>query len=215
MYNIILFDLDGTLTESGIGIINSILFALERMGIKESDKDKLKKFIGPPLAESFMKNYGFTDDQAKEAVALCQEYLKTKGIYEAPLYDGIGEVLKTLKALGKSLYVATSKPEVFAIQILQYLQVDDYFTDIVGSNVDGTRIMKDEIITFLLEKNRIADKAKVVMVGDREHDILGAKKVGIDSIGVLYGYGDYAELQTVGATYIVETLADMVEIAKK
>lgn len=113
------------------------------------------------------------------------------------------------------MYVATSKPEVFARQILQYLQVDDYFVDIVGSNMDGTRIKKDEIISYLLDKNKIADKSKAVMVGDREHDILGAKKAGIESISVLYGYGDYAELKTAGATYIVEELMDIVKIIKK
>lgn len=214
MYEIILFDLDGTLTESGLGIVNSILFALGKMGIHESNKEKLKKFIGPPLVESFMRYYNLTEENAKRAVSFCQEYLKNKGIYEAPLYDGIKEVLEELESSGKTLFVATSKPEVFARQILKYLQVDIYFADIVGSNIDGSKVKKEEIISYLLEKNKIADKSQVVMVGDREHDIWGAKKVGIDSVGVLYGYGDYQELKAAGATHIIDCPKDLEDIIK-
>ena len=215
MYDIILFDLDGTLTESGLGIVNSILFALERFDIHEKDTEKLKKFIGPPLAESFMNFYGFSEDAAKKAVGFCQEYLKEKGIFEAPLYNGIEALLRDLKEVGKTLYVATSKPEVFARQILEHLQVHNYFQDIVGSNIDGTRIKKDEIISAILEKNGVTNKSKVVMVGDREHDVMGARKVGIDSIGVLYGYGDYDELVVAGATHIVKTPEDIFNIIKR
>lgn len=164
------------------------------------------------MADSFMKYYNLTKEDAKKAVSFCQEYLKKKGIYEAPLYEGVKELLEMLKASGKTLFVATSKPEVFSRQILQYLQVDKYFTDIVGSNMDGSKIKKDEIISSLLERNGIADKSKVVMVGDREHDIFGAQKVGIDSIGVLYGYGDYQELEMAGATYIVNYPRDLGDI---
>lgn len=211
MYEFILFDLDGTLTESGQGIVNSVVYALKKMGIKENDKTKLEKFVGPPLLDSFMKYYDFTEEEAKQAVILYREYFTEKGIYEAPLYKGIETILKYLKYSGKTLYVATSKPEVYARRILQHLQVDNYFADIVGSNLDGTKVKKDEIISFLLEKNGIADKSKVIMVGEREHDIIGAKKVGVDSLGVLYGYGDYQELESAGATYIIEKLDDIVE----
>ena len=110
------------------------------------------------------------------------------------------------------MYVATSKPEVFARRILQHLQIENYFVDIVGSNLDGTKVKKDEIISILLEKNEIVDRSKVIMIGDREHDIFGAKKVGVDSVGVLYGYGDYQELEIAGATYIIERLDDIIEI---
>lgn len=214
MYDIILFDLDGTLTESGLGIVNSILFALERFDIHEQDIEKLKKFIGPPLAESFMKFYDFTKEDAKQAVGFCQEYLKEKGIFEVPLYEGVESLLQALKKAGKTLYVATSKPEVFARQILKHLQVDIYFQDIVGSNIDGTRIKKDEIISAILEENSGTDKSKVVMIGDREHDVIGARKVGIDSIGVRYGYGYYEELVAAGATHIAKTPEDVFEIVK-
>jgi len=214
MYDIILFDLDGTLTESGLGIVNSIIFALERFDIHEKDIEKLKKFIGPPLAESFMRFFDFTEEDAKQAVGFCQEYLKKKGIFEAPLYNGIEALLRDLKVEGKTLYVATSKPEVFARQILEHLQVHNYFHDIVGSYIDGTGIKKDEIISAILEKNSVTNKSKVVMVGDREHDVMGARKVGIDSIGVLYGYGDYDELVAAGATHIVKTPEDVFKIIK-
>ena len=212
MYEFVLFDLDGTLTESGQGIVNSVVYAMEKMGIKENDKMKLEKFVGPPLLDSFMKYYDFTEAEAKQAVTFYREYFAEKGIYEAPLYEGIETALKYLKNSGKALYVATSKPEVFARRILQHLQIENYFVDIVGSNLDGTKVKKDEIISFLLEKNEIVDRSKVIMVGDREHDIFGAKKVGVDSVGVLYGYGDYQELESAGATYIIERLDDIIEI---
>ena len=212
MYEFVLFDLDGTLTESGQGIVNSVVYALEKMGIKENDKAKLEKFVGPPLLDSFMKYYDFTEEEAKQAIIFYREYFTEEGIYEAPLYEGIETTLKYLKDSGKTLYVATSKPEVYARRILQHLQVENYFADIVGSNLDGTKVNKDEIISFLLEKNGITDKSKVLMVGDREHDIFGAKKVGVDSVGVLYGYGDYQELESAGATYIVEKMDDIVQM---
>lgn len=212
MYEFVLFDLDGTLTESGQGIVNSVVYAMEKMGIKENDKIKLEKFVGPPLLDSFMKYYDFTEEEAKQAVTFYREYFAEKGIYEVPLYEGIETTLKYLKNSGKTLYVATSKPEVFARRILQHLQIENYFDDIVGSNLDGTKVKKDEIISFLLEKNEIVDRSKVIMVGDREHDIFGAKKVGVDSVGVLYGYGDYQELESAGATYIIERLDDIIEI---
>jgi len=212
MYNTILFDLDGTLTESAQGIINSVLYALNKMNIPvRSDVDH-QKFIGPPLHESFKKYYDFDDESARNAVPIYREYFTTKGMFEAPLYDDVIKMLQTLKDHGKSLYVATSKPEVFAKKILNYVQADEYFTDIVGALLNETRLKKDEVIAHLLEKNNIRDLSEVIMVGDREHDIIGAKSFGIDSIGVLYGYGDRDELETAGATYIAETPMDIAEI---
>ena len=212
MYNEILFDLDGTLTQSEQGIINSVIYALCEMGIKEDDREKLKKFIGPPLDASFMKFYGFDENDAKKAVEYYRVYYSAKGINEALLYEGVKETLVALKSMGKTLYVATSKPEVFAKQILKYWQIDHLFADIVGSNLDGTMVNKDEVIASVLEKHQISDKSKVVMVGDREYDILGARKVGVSSIGVLYGYGDYEELEKAGADYIVEKIGDILNI---
>ena len=212
MYDIILFDLDGTLTESAEGITNSVIFALDKMGIKETDKEKLRAFVGPPLDESFMKYYGFDKEGAKEAIANYRIYYREKGIFEAPLYANVEKTLVQLKKDGKKLFVATSKPEVFAKQILEHWGIAHLFTDIVGSNLDGSRINKDEVITSLLERNGITDKEKVLMVGDREHDVIGAKKVGVACVGVLYGYGNYEELKNAGADYIVEKIVDILSI---
>ena len=212
MYDIILFDLDGTLTESAEGITNSVIFALDKMGIQETDKEKLKVFVGPPLDESFMKYYGFDKEGAKEAIENYRIYYREKGIFEAPLYANVEKTLVQLKEDGKKLFVATSKPEVFAKQILEHWGIAHLFTDIVGANLDGSKTNKDEVITSLLKRNGITDKTKVLMVGDREHDVIGAKKVGIASVGVLYGYGDYDELRHAGADYIIDRIEDIKEI---
>ena len=211
-YDVILFDLDGTLTESAEGITNSVIFALDKMGVKETDKEKLKAFVGPPLDESFMKYYGFDKEGAKGAIENYRIYYREKGIFEAPLYANVKDILVQLKNMGKKLFVATSKPEVFAKQILERWEIVHLFIDIVGSNLDGSKINKDEVITSLLERNGIINKERVLMVGDRKHDVLGAKMVGIASVGVLYGYGDYDELKNAGADYIVEKIEDILNI---
>ena len=211
MYDIILFDLDGTITRSEIGIVNAIIYALSKFDIIPNDKEVLKKFIGPPLGQSFIKHFDFTEEKSKEAVTYCQKYMKEKGIYEAPLYDGIKEMLEILNSKGKRVFIATSKPEVFANQIIKYLQVEKYFEGIVGANLDGTRTDKAEIISILLEHYDIFDRSKVVMVGDREHDIYGAKSTNINSIGVLYGYGEMEELVSAGATHIVKTPQELLD----
>lgn len=208
-YDIILFDLDGTLTESAEGITNSVIFALDKMGIKETDKEKLKAFVGPPLDESFMKYYGFDEERAKEAIENYRIYYKEKGIFEAPLYENVKQTLTELKDMGKNLFVATSKPEVFARQIVEHWEIAHLFTDIVGANLDGSLVKKDEVIEVLLKRNNIVDTSKVLMVGDRKHDMLGAKKHGISAIGVLYGYGDYEELKSAGADIIIEKIGDI------
>ena len=212
MYDIILFDLDGTLTKSEIGIVNAITYALSKFDIIPDNKEELKKFIGPPLAMSFIKKFDFTEEKAKEAVAYCQEYMKDKGIYEAPLYDGIEEMLKKLKQKEKRIFIATSKPEVFATQIIKYLHIEKFFDGIVGAKLDGTRTDKAEVISSLLDNYDIFDKSKVVMVGDREHDIYGAKRTDINSVGVLYGYGDMDELISAGATHIINTPMELIDI---
>jgi len=211
MYDIILFDLDGTLTRSEMGIVNAIIYALSKFDIIPNDKEELRKFIGPPLVKSFINYIEFTEEKAKEAVIHCQKYMKDKGIFEAPLYDGIKEMLETLNSKGKKIFIATSKPEVLAKQIIKYLQVDKYFEGIVGANLDGTRTDKTEIISLLLETYAISDRTKVVMVGDREHDIYGAKNTNIDSIGVLYGYGEMEELVSAGATHIVKNPKELLD----
>lgn len=208
-YEYILFDLDGTITDPGIGITNSVMHALDKYGIKVSDRSELYKFIGPPLWESFEKYYGFSKEEAIKAVEFYREYYRDKGIFENLVYEGFEDLLKLLEANGKTLIVATSKPEVFAKKILEHFNLVKYFTFIAGGNLEGTRVNKDDIITYALESCKIPDKSKVIMIGDREHDIIGAKKNNIHSLGVLFGYGNREELENAGADYIAETVADI------
>lgn len=206
-YDYILFDLDGTLTDPGIGITNSVMHALKKYGILVDDRRELYKFIGPPLTESFEKFYGFSSNESVKAVEYYREYFIDKGIYENSVYEGIPELLSLLKESNKTIILATSKPEVFAKRILDHFDLSRYFSFVAGSNLDETRVKKDEVIQYALESCGIIDKSKAVMVGDREHDIIGAAKAGIQSVGVLYGYGDREELEKAGADYIAPTVA--------
>lgn len=212
MYQTVLFDLDGTLTDSGIGIINSVVYALQKYDIVVSDRAELNRFIGPPLDKSFEIYCGFDREQAKEAVEYYREYYREKGIFENAPYEGVAEMLKTLKDNGKTLIVATSKPEAFAKEILDYFELSEYFYYIAGSNMDGTRTEKQEVIRYALETAGVSRKSSVLMVGDREHDIIGAKAVGIDSLGVLYGYGSREELMRAGAVYLAESVPEVTDI---
>lgn len=211
-YDVILFDLDGTLTDSSPGIMNSIVYALKKYNISVENTDDLRKFLGPPLHESFRDFYGFDDEKSMEAVGFYREYFSTKGLLENEVYSGIREMLEDLKENGKRLILATSKPQPFTDRIMEHFDLAKYFEFIAGSNMDGTRSKKAEVIAYALESCGITDKADVVMVGDREHDIIGATTVGIDSIGVEYGYGDYDELSDAGATYIVKTVEGLKEL---
>lgn len=212
MYNTILFDLDGTLTDSEPGIINSIEYALKKYGIEMENKADLRKFLGPPLKESFKQFCGFSEEKAEQAVEFYREYFREKGIFENNVYQGVVELLEVLKAQNKRLIVATSKPEPFTYRILEYFDLLKYFDFVAGSNMDNTRCKKDEVIAYALNSCGITDLQSVVMIGDREHDIIGANKVGIASIGVLYGYGDLQELETAGATYIAKDTNEIFEI---
>ena len=212
MYNTILFDLDGTLTDSEQGIINSIEYALKKYGIKVKDKADLRKFLGPPLKESFKLFYNFSEDKAEEAVNFNREYFREKGIFENSVYQGVEELLRKLKSQNKKLILATSKPEPFTYRILEHFDLLKYFDFVAGSNMDNTRGKKDEVIFYALNLCEITDLSSVIMVGDREHDIIGANKVDIDSIGVLYGYGDIQELKNAGATYIAKDTCEIYEI---
>ena len=203
----ILFDLDGTLTDPALGITNSVMHALKRFDIPLPPRDELYKFIGPPLAESFEKYYGFSDGQV--AVEVYREYFSVKGLFENELYDGIEELLKLLYENGYRIYLATSKPEIYAKQILEHFKIDKYFTDAVGSLLNGNRVEKGEVIAYLLKKHNITD---AIMIGDRCFDIAGAKENGIKSIGVLYGYGTKKELKD--ADFIVSSVTDLKNLLK-
>lgn len=215
MYQNLLFDLDGTLTDPGVGITNSVAYALEKYGIKTDDRTQLYKFIGPPLQDSFEQFYGFSKEDAKTAVQYYREYYKETGIFENKLYDGMEHLLQSLCEAGKKLFVATSKPEAFAVQILEYFSVNQYFTYIAGSNMDGTRSKKEEVIVYALKAGKIQDLSSAVMIGDREYDVTGAKKAGIASIGVLFGYGSRKELEAAGADALAESPKDIYPIVCK
>ncbi len=211
MYDNILFDLDGTLTDPSVGITNSVAYALEKFRITVEDKKILYKFIGPPLVESFSKYYGFSNEDAEKATAYYRETFSVKGLYENEVYLGVIELLKTLKSKGKRLILATSKPEKFANEIMRYFDLTKYFDYICGATFDSTRNTKDAVIEYALKEANITDKSKTVMIGDRHHDIDGAKTNGLDSIGVLYGFGSIEELTEAGATYIAESVEDILK----
>lgn len=212
-YQYILFDLDGTLTESGPGIINSVSYALGKLGLSVDNKEELKKFIGPPLTDSLMEFYGLSEEAAEQGVAYYREYYTDKGIFENSVYNDIPETLERLQSAGKILAVATSKPEIFAKKIAAYFSIDKYFAFICGATMDDSRVGKADVIRYTLESLNIdkMDYKKVLMVGDRKHDILGAKENGIASMGVLYGYGERKELEMAGADYIVSLPSDIAE----
>lgn len=211
-YKYILFDLDGTLTDPAVGITKSVAYALKKFGIEVSDMTQLNHFIGPPLLDSFMECYGFDKEKAQTAIDYYRERFRVKGLYENVVYDGVPEMLRVLKSSGKKLILATSKPEPFAKEILRHFGLEEYFVYAAGSNFDGTRTAKAEVIEYALEAAGVTDKSAAVMVGDRKHDIIGATKTQLDSIGVLYGYGSREELESAGATYIAETVEDLTKL---
>jgi len=208
-YKYILFDLDGTLTDPKLGITKSVAYALKSYGIEVEDLDSLLKFIGPPLKDSFVKYYGFSEEQGVEAVERYREYFKPYGIYENKVYDGVENMLAKLMKCGKKVILATSKPTVFANVILEHFNLKQYFTCVVGSELDGSRVKKGDVVAEALRQAGVTDKSVAVMVGDREHDIIGAKENEIDSVGVLYGYGDRTELETAGAGHVVESVEEL------
>ena len=208
-YEVVLFDLDGTLTDPKPGITRSVRYALEHLGVAVPDLEALTRFIGPPLHLSFARFYGFDEMKAREAVSRYREYFAETGLYENAVYPGIPNLLARLQEHGHRLLVATSKPTVYARQILEHFQLDRYFEQVVGSDLDLTRSDKAQIIAEALAGQADMARDVVVMVGDREHDILGARANRIASIGVTYGYGSLAELRDAGATAIAATVDEL------
>lgn len=208
-FQTVLFDLDGTLTDSGPGITNAARYALHKFGIDEADPKKLEQFIGPPLWDSFEKFYGLTKDDAEKAVVSFREYYLEKGKFENAVYTGIPAVLKALQDSGKTLIVATSKPEVTAKEILEHFELTHYFSCIAGGDLEGMRAKKADVIRYALACCPVSDLSEVIMIGDREHDIFGAKAVGVASLGVLYGYGSRNELEQAGADFIAGTVQEI------
>lgn len=208
-YKSILFDLDGTLTDSGPGIRSGVRHALKRFGIEENNLERLNRFIGPPLYDSFMRFYNIPPEEAKKGEMYFREYYSDKGIYENSLYDGVSDTLKRLNDAEKRLYIATSKPEFMARRVAEYFGIDKYFTAICGSFTDGTGSTKKEVIERLFENCPEISAQSVIMVGDRKHDIDGAAACGIPCAAVLWGYGSKEEFEEHGASYIVKTPAEL------
>lgn len=210
MSQVILFDLDGTLTESGEGIIKSVEYALEKLGVTENDPENLKRYVGPPLKESFMKFSGLNEEQAEQGIGYYRERYTKVGMFENCLYPQIPELLEVLKINDKILGVASSKPEIFVNQILEHFGIAQYFQVIVGSELDGRRSKKEEVIEeALLRLHMQTERDKVLMVGDKEQDVNGARSCGLQCIGVAYGYGTREELSQAGAVYIADTVEDL------
>ncbi len=211
MFDTVLFDLDGTLTDPAEGITNSVAYALERYGIRVEDKKSLYSFIGPPLNDSFMQYYGFSPEKAMEAIGVYREYFRDRGIFENEVYEGIPELLDRIKKSGRKIVLATSKPEEFAVRILEHFDLIGYFDVVAGASMDEKRNKKGDVIKYAMEKGGLS-AAGAVMIGDREHDIFGAGENGLPSIGVLYGYGDRKELEAAGAAYIADAVKDIFEL---
>lgn len=211
MFKNILFDLDGTLTDSFDGIANAAIYALNSMGVTEYNKSNLNFFIGPPIFDSFGRIFNGDAQKIERAVALYREYFGERGWKENRVYDGVPQMLQRLKDMGKTMAVATSKPEHFSRRIAEHFDLSKYFTFVAGASMDSSRAQKAQVIEYALASTGM-NKADTIMIGDRNHDILGAKKCGLKSIGVLYGYGDRAELSAAGADYIAPTPEDIVKM---
>jgi len=206
MKKTILFDLDGTLTDSGEGIINCVIYALERFGLPIPPRESLRYFVGPPLHESFIKQ-GVPAERAEEAVAVYRERYVPTGMFENTPYPGVRELLEILNAEGHTLYVASSKPEWMCVQILEHFDLAKHFEQICGATMDTSRTNKEAVIEYLIRENGRADN--MVMVGDTKFDVLGAKMHGIPCIGVSWGYGTVADMQEAGAMAIADTMDDL------
>ena len=211
-YNYCLFDLDGTLTDPGIGITDSVMYALKKFDIDVKDRSELYPFIGPPLDYSFKTYFGFTDEQAVLAIKYYREFFSTKGLYENEVYEGIPGMLEELKKRDVTVALATSKPYEFSVEILRHFGLSKYFDHVGAATMDGRISKKEDVISNLLGQLNYEDKASVLMVGDRYHDIEGAKANGLHSAGVLWGYGTEEELQKAGAEYLFAKPDDILRL---
>lgn len=212
MYQFILFDLDGTLTDPREGITKSVQYALDKMGIEEPNLASLEHFIGPPLYDEFRRCYGFDDAQAKQAVSAYRERFGTIGWKENLLFTGVPAMLAALQASGKKIAIASSKPTVFVEKILQWFDIASYFDVISGATLDGTVSTKAQVVERALQMLSVADRSEAVLVGDRFHDVEGARLCSVDCIGVTFGFGGYQELQQAGARYIVQDFSQLLDL---
>lgn len=203
MFDTVLFDLDGTLTDSGPGITNAVAYALEQLGRPAMTQAERDRFVGPPLHDSFRIFCGMTEEESLEAVRLFRVYYNDRGVYENSVYPGIEDMLEALTAQGKKLAVATSKPEHMAKKVIAHFGLDRWLTQIAGASLDTSRNKKDQVIAHALREFGI-DRERAVMVGDREHDVIGAAAFGIPTVGVTWGYGSREELEQSGARFVID-----------
>lgn len=204
-YDYLLFDLDGTITDSFESVANCFSYALKHFGIEVKNISELRPALGPPLKDSFMNLYGFDEEKADMAVEKYRERYKIYKTIENKLYSGIEETLSGLKDVGYKLILATSKPEEYAVEILKYFNLDKYFYDICGASFNESRSEKEDVLKYLIEKNQIKNLSRAVMIGDRKYDLQAAQELHIDAIGVLYGYGDEAELSSYKNVFLAPT----------
>lgn len=207
----VLFDLDGTITDPKEGITRSVQFALKKFGINVADLDSLCPFIGPPLSSSFEEFYGFSHEKAMEAVDEYRVYYKDRGIFECKLYDGIKELLEKLHKLGIKVVLATSKPEIFAVRLLEHFEIFQYFDVVAGSDMQGHRVEKADVINYAINQIEDFEPSEAVMVGDRKFDYIGADKFNIPCILIGYGYGEMEELQACKPFAIKETVEELAD----
>ncbi len=212
MYQYILFDLDGTLTDSREGITKSVQYALDKMGIHEPDLKPLERFIGPPLYDEFRRSYGFDDAEAKQAIDFYRERFGVVGWKENLLYDGIPELLKALTEAGKTLSTASSKPAFFVDKIVKYFNIEQFFTVVSGATLDGSIGTKTQVVQQALERLNVQDRSQAVLIGDRLHDAEGARACGIDCIGVTFGFGSREELESAGANHVVDRVDELLPL---
>lgn len=210
-YDWLLFDLDGTLTDPFEGITRSVEYALNAFGIEVEDRRTLAPFIGPPLVESLTERYGFTMEDAVAAVAKYREYFAVKGLYENELFEGIPELLNDCRKAGYKISMATSKPTHYAKIIAEHFGIARYFDAIHGSSLDGSRITKSSVVAEAVREEGL-DPERALMIGDRRHDVEGAREHGIRTVGVLYGYGSLEEHTAAGAAYIAKDLNELREL---
>ena len=208
----ILFDLDGTLTDPEEGITKSVEKALNYFGVFVESRKELLGFIGPPLVDSFMKYFSFSEEQALLAVEKYREYFSVKGLFENRKYEGVDELLEALKNKGKILILATSKPHIYAEKIMDHFDMSKYFHRIVGPELDGTLNHKHEVIEHIIKTEPIEDLSSAVMIGDRKMDIEGAHKNGIRAIGLTYSFGSREEHEKAGADKIIDSIDELYDI---
>lgn len=215
IYDILLFDLDGTLTDPEQGISNAVKYSLSYFGVEEKDMKKLRGFIGPPLIDGYMDICGFSYDNAVIARDKYREYYSEKGVLENSIYPGIKDLLEEMKLMGKRMFVATSKPVYYADIILKHFGILSYFEGVFGAEMSEKQHRKSDVIKKVVSNAGELDLKKHLMIGDRKHDLIGANEVGIDSIGVLFGYGTKEELMEHNPKYIAETVLDLRILLKK